>query len=174
MAVTARNATTARRDDVNMMTRTIHSVLAAVLLTAGACTLPAFGATKRWAVAVFPSGAEFSIEVAVTDAERARGYMYREKVEPNQGMLFLFDQPGRHSFWMKNCRVALDIIWLDASYRVVHIEHDQPPCPAQGDCPSIVPMQAGSYVLEVAAGIAGRHELKIGDQLVILAEPALR
>ena len=128
----------------------------------------------RWAVAVFPSGAEFSLEIAESDAERARGYMFREKVGPTEGMLFLFESPGRHSFWMKNCRVDLDLIWLDAAFRVVHIERDVPPCPAEGECPSIVPFQRGSYVLEVAGGVSAKHELKVGDELVILAEPALR
>ena len=125
----------------------------------------------EWAIAVFPSGAEFNLEIAVTPEARARGYMFREEVGPTEGMLFLMGQPGRHGFWMKNCKVALDLIWLSADLEVVHIAHDQQPCPENGECPMIAPLKAGSYVLEVAGGTASREGLSPGDHLVILSEP---
>jgi uncharacterized membrane protein (UPF0127 family) len=122
-------------------------------------------------VAVFPSSAEFVLEIAADDATRARGYMFRESVGPNEGMLFLFGESDHHAIWMKNCKVSLDIIWLDTDFRVVEIAHEQRPCPKQGPCPSYIPMRSASYVLEVAGGVAKREGLEAGDRLVLLEEP---
>lgn len=127
----------------------------------------------EWAVAVFPSGAQFNLEIADTPEARVRGYMFRERVGPGQGMLFVFDRPERRGFWMKNCKVSLDIIWLDRALRVVDIAHDRPPCPAQGECATVQPMRAAAYVLEVAGGTARREGLQGGQQVVILSDPEL-
>lgn len=128
-------------------------------------------ADPRWRLAVFPSGASVTLEIAADPAAHARGYMFRERVGAGEGMLFIFDAPDLHPFWMKNCKVGLDIIWLDAQFNVVDIAHDRKPCPELGDCPSVVPMRAAQYVLEVAAGTARREGLERGDALVMLAEP---
>jgi uncharacterized membrane protein (UPF0127 family) len=130
-------------------------------------------AAPRWAVAVFPSGEEFSLEVAADADARAYGYMFRDTIAPNEGMLFVFDRPGPYTFWMKNCKVALDIVWLDEDLRVVDIAHDRQPCPEDGECPSVGPMKVARYVIEVAAGTARREGLERGDRVTILSEPAL-
>ena len=143
----------------------LASVVVALL---AACTV---AGTTEWKVAVFPSGAEFSLEIAADDAARMRGYMFRDRVGPHEGMLFLFDEPGHHAIWMKNCKVSLDIIWLDAAFRVVEIAHDLQPCPEQGPCPSSIPMRSASYVLEVAGGTARREGLEPENVIVLLEEP---
>ncbi len=127
----------------------------------------------EWAVAVFPSGAEFALEIAATDRERQLGYMFREEVPAHEGMLFLFGATERHGIWMKNCRVALDIIWLDEDFRVVEIVVGAQPCPADGPCPSMQPMRASRYVLEIAAGRAAEEKLVRGDLVIIHSEPPL-
>ena len=127
----------------------------------------------EWAVAVFPSGAEFSLEIAADAQSRRLGYMYREQVGASEGMLFLFDSTGRHGMWMKNCKVALDIVWLDERLRVVDIARRLPPCPEQGECRPRVPLGAARYVLEVAGGTTEREGLQRGDVLVILSDPEL-
>lgn len=132
------------------------------------------GPAPRSAVAVLPSGHEFTLEVAADDTSRARGYMGREVVGPREGMLFIFEAADRHSFWMKDCKAALDMVWLDAGLRVVWIAKKQLPCPAQGECPSIVPQAAARYVLEFAAGTASAESLAAGDTVVILADPPIR
>jgi uncharacterized membrane protein (UPF0127 family) len=126
------------------------------------------GGSTKWAVARFPGGAEFGLEIAADDATRARGYMEREHVGPQEGMLFLFERDAPHGMWMKHCRVALDMIWLDKDFRVVDIAYDRQPCPERGACPSILPLRAARYVLEVAAGTARREGLQRGDRVVIL------
>src|SRR5262245_30614176 len=141
-------------------------------LTAGIA--PAQPSPPRWAVGVLPSGHEFALEVAADDAARGRGYMGRESVGRRDGMLFVFETSDRHSFWMKNCKVALDMVWLDAGQRVVWIEADRKPCPVDGDCPSIVPGAPARYAVEFAAGTVAAESLKVGDALVVLANPPLR
>lgn len=131
-------------------------------------------AAPSWAVAVLPSGAEFSLEVRADDAGRALGYMYREEVGPREGMLFVFPESGRHGFWMKNCRVSLDIVWLDESLRVVDVAERLPPCPADGPCPSTEPLHPARYVLEFAAGTVGSQKLRAGDTVALLADPPIR
>jgi uncharacterized membrane protein (UPF0127 family) len=128
----------------------------------------------RWAVAVLPSGHEFALEVAADDLARQRGYMGREKIGPREGMIFVFDDTGRHSFWMKDCKVALDMVWLDASLRVVWVAPDRTPCPASGDCPSIAPPIPARYVLEFAAGTVAAESLRAGESVVVLSDPPLR
>jgi uncharacterized membrane protein (UPF0127 family) len=127
-----------------------------------------------WAVAVLPSGHEYSLEIAADAASRERGYMGRERVGPREGMLFIFDADAPHAFWMKNCKVALDMVWLDRSRRVVWVAADQKPCPEAGECPTIAPPAPARYVLELAAGTAAREKLRAGDDVVILGEPRAR
>lgn len=144
----------------------------ALLLCAGA----AFGAggASRWAVAISPSGHEFSLEVAADPETRARGYMFREHVGPREGMLFVFEDSDRHSFWMKNCKVRLDIVWLDEAFRIVHIARDLPPCPPNGPCPSVGPPGPARYVVEFASGTARAEGLKVGDVIAVLSDPPLK
>src|SRR6266850_8102395 len=97
--------------------------------------------------AIFPDGHAFRLEIARTPEQKARGYMYRDKVGRREGMLFLFPDSDFHSFWMKNCRIPLDIVWLDEEHRVVYIEPMAPPCRAD-PCPGYVPMRKAHYVLE--------------------------
>ena len=85
-----------------------------------------FGAVRS--VAVLPSGEEFSLELAIDPEKRALGYMFREVVGPNEGMLFIFETVDRHGIWMKNCKVPLDLIWLDDRLRVLEVAPDQQPC----------------------------------------------
>jgi uncharacterized membrane protein (UPF0127 family) len=111
-----------------------------------------------------PDGRSVTAELAMTPDERARGLMFREKVFPGQGMLFVFDEEGTYAFWMKNTLVPLDILWLDRNRRIVHIRSDVPPCQAD-PCPSYGPERPALYVLELAAGGAKLYNLKLFDRL---------
>ena len=153
---------------MNGRSRLLWSVLLVGATVVGAAPAP------RWAVAVLPSGHEFALEVAADDVSRQRGYMGREKIGPREGMIFVFNDDDRHSFWMKDCKVALDMVWLDVGGRVVWTEVNRPPCPASGACPSIVPLAPSRYVLEFAAGTVAAESLKRGDAVVVLSDPPLR
>ena len=102
-------------------------------------------------------------ELAYTDANRGRGLMFREKLAPGSGMLFLFPSLEVHGFWMKNTLIPLDILWLNERKEVVYTVTAQP-CKKE-PCESITPLQKALYVLEVNAGFAKKHGIDIGTQL---------
>ena len=93
----------------------------------------------------------FQVEIARTQEEHERGLQFRSFLEENQGMLFIFPERGRHSFWMKDTLIPLDMIWLDESQRVVYILEDVPVC-SKDPCPVYTPPREAKYVLEVNAG----------------------
>lgn len=152
------------------MRRVLAAFVTVLAIAPGAVAAPA----PRWAVAVLPSGHEFTLEVAADDASRARGYMGRERIGPHEGMIFIFESDGRHAFWMKDCKTSIDMVWLDANLRVVWIAKSQPPCPATGDCPTVAPPEPARYVLEFAGGTAASEGLSAGNSIVVLSEPPLR
>jgi uncharacterized membrane protein (UPF0127 family) len=110
----------------------------------------------------------FSVEVAATAEERSIGLMDRESMAADNGMLFVFDEEDRYSFWMKNTLIPLDIIWISDDMRIVHIIMDAQPCPEDGPCASIDPPADAKYVLEVNSGKS--HGLNIGDSVTINAD----
>lgn len=127
-------------------------------------TSPGKGADARGEV-LLPSGRLLQVEIADTPERRARGYMFRERISDREGMLFLMGELDFHPIWMKNCKVGLDILWLDEGWRVVHIERKVPPC-LKDPCPSYVPIQASMYVLELKEGLSEREGMKLGDWII--------
>jgi uncharacterized protein len=113
-----------------------------------------------------PNGATIQAEIADTTEKRAKGLMYRDSLPKDRGMLFTFAEPQLWTFWMKNTRISLDIIWMDGKKRIVHIERNVPTCPRTDDgCPQYQPNDNAVYVLEVAAGIADTLKLQRGSVL---------
>ena len=82
-------------------------------------------------------------------------------------MLLVFPGSGFRSIWMKNVRFPLDLLWLDSSGRVVHVEENVPPCPEE-PCPSYQPMRTASAVLELNGGDVSRLKIGFGDQLMVI------
>jgi len=113
---------------------------------------------------ILPDKSPIIVEVASDDATREQGLMYRDHLADDRGMIFLFTQAGEYPFWMKNTLIPLDMIWMDADHRIVHIAHDVPPCKAD-PCPNYPPNAKASSVLELAAGVAAKHHLANGDVL---------
>jgi uncharacterized protein len=113
---------------------------------------------------IFPDGFVVSVEIAADNEMRAQGLMFRDHIDPGKGMLFVFPQDDVMSFWMKNTRIPLDMIWIDSGRRVVGIKENVPPCKV-ADCPSYGPGVVARYVLEVGGGEAAKHQLKVGDPL---------
>lgn len=113
---------------------------------------------------VFPDGTAIAVEIAADDPTREQGLMFRDQLAPNRGMVFFFPQSGNYPFWMKNTLIPLDMVWIDDQKRITHIAHNVPPCKAD-PCPSYDPGAFARYVLEVAAGVAGRHGLANGQTL---------
>ena len=122
---------------------------------------PAATAASAGPRVVLPSGAVFLVELAVTDAERAQGLMFRESLAEGAGMLFLFDGTEIRPFWMKACHFPLDIIHLTKDGTVVDVLQNVPPCAAD-PCPTYPPAAASDTVLELNAGVAARSGLLRG------------
>ncbi len=108
-------------------------------------------------------GRAFSLEIAATREAQARGLSGRESLCDTCGMLFTFRLAAQQSFWMKDMRFPLDIIWLRDG-EVVAIEHTIP-----ADASAIFsPESSANQVLEVNAGAA--QSVIVGDVLIFSTE----
>ncbi|MEP2030008.1 MAG: DUF192 domain-containing protein [Paracoccaceae bacterium] len=107
--------------------------------------------------------ARFSVEIADTAEERARGLMFRESLPQSSGMLFIYEYPQPLSFWMKNTLIELDMIFLDASGIVKTIHHraqpgDLRPKPGEGDQIAVLEINGGlAEALGISEGSQMRH-----------------
>ena len=119
------------------------------LATAPAATAQIHGHTLR-------------LEYADTPAQQEKGLGGRDTLPAEQAMLFRFKEAAQQCFWMKDMRFSLDIIWLDAAKKVVHIEPDLSPATYPRDyCPA----EPAQYVLEANAGTTQAFHLKVGDSI---------
>jgi len=110
---------------------------------------------------VFFGNYSISVEIADNPEDRSQGLMFRESIPRNTGMLFVFEDEGIYSFWMKNVEFNLDMIWMDNSGEVVHIEENVPTC--SEICPSYTSPRRARYVLEVNAGYVNEINLLKGS-----------
>ncbi len=91
--------------------------------------------------------------------------MFRKSLSRKRGMLFVFDQENKYSFWMKNMNIVLDFIWISKDLRIVDIMTDIKPC--VDTCDNLIPKEKVQYVLEVNAGFIKKHKLNLGDQVFL-------
>lgn len=98
------------------------------------------------------------VEVARTEAEHAKGLMFRDALPENTGMWFVFGHPHRSSFWMKNTFIPLDIIFVGKDFRILSIFENAKPF----DLSAISSPVPYWYVLEVPAGFAKAKGLTVG------------
>lgn len=107
---------------------------------------------------------KLTVEIADTTSKWTLGLMYREFIADDFGMLFVSDYEDYRSFWMKNCKIHLDIIFLDSNKQVINIHHNVPPCEAD-PCPGYPSERPAQYVLELRANRAKELNLKPGDRI---------
>ncbi len=111
-------------------------------------------------------GRVFRVEVAELPEHQQRGLGGRRALAQDAGMLFVYPEREKHSFWMKDMFIPIDIIWLD-NQRVVHIEHRVPP-PRRGtdlgSLPTYSPPLPANFVLEIAAGLAEQLKIRVGQR----------
>ncbi len=119
---------------------------------------------KKFVKIFLPDDFSITAEVAISDEERQLGLMFREKLNPDQGMIFVFKDEDFHFIWMKNMKISIDILWLDKEKRIVHIERNVPPC-KKPPCASYSSKIPAMYVLEIKAGMADKSQLKLYDKL---------
>ena len=100
------------------------------------------------------------VEVVKSDEERSRGLMYREKLGKNDGMLFIFDDPGYHSMWMMNTYIPLSVAFLDRDGVILNIEDMEPRTTDSH-------MAAGPalFAVETNRGWFAERKIKPGDKV---------
>jgi uncharacterized membrane protein (UPF0127 family) len=147
--------------------RLLHAAAAAAVAVScapapGGAT-PQAGAAEPRVVVETAAGARHvvRVELARTDPERARGLMYRERLDDEAGMLFLFSEREDHGFWMKNTLIALDMIFIDEDGTIAGIVERAAPHSLQ-----LRSVGAPSrFVLEVNGGWSAAHGVKKGDRV---------
>jgi uncharacterized membrane protein (UPF0127 family) len=111
--------------------------------------------------------------LAISAEERTRGLSGTEKLEPNEGMLFVYNNRSRHAFWMRGMLFPLDMLWIDTDH-VADLKTDlpnPPPGASEANLPIYSPNADANYVLEVNAGWAATNNITIGAPVrVILPE----
>ena len=103
----------------------------------------------------------FAVDLADEPAERAKGLMFRERLDPAAGMLFVYESPRRAQFWMKNTLIPLDMIFADATGTVTRVHANAVP----GDLNPVDGGAGVAFVLEINGGLAGRLGIVAGAQL---------
>ena len=106
-------------------------------------------------------------EVEDTDASREQGLSGRTSLADGTGMLFVFDTPGKYGFWMKDMNFSIDMLFVDASGTIVTIAPNASPAGYHLDPPQVFyPASDVQYVLEVPAGFAAAHNVKVGQKML--------
>ena len=143
---------------------------APLLLLATLC-LPACasGSGTPW---VEVKGKRFLVEVADDDAERSRGLMFRDSLAADHGMLFVHERDEPQAYWMKNTKIALDILYFDSARKLVSVQKRVPPCSGGDRCPPYPSEGSVRYVLELNAGAADAMGLAKGDAITFSADIA--
>jgi uncharacterized membrane protein (UPF0127 family) len=115
-----------------------------------------------------PSGQEIQLRVANTNKTRELGLSYFKSLPQDQGMLFLFDNPGIYPFWMKGMNFPLDIIWLKrgqgGDYRVVYVAKNVLPSSYPD---SVNPKIEADAVLEINSNLSTVYNLDLEKKLWI-------
>ncbi len=148
---------------VSRLAARLRAPLAALALAAASCAF----AQSALPVTTLKVGAHaLRVEVVSTQEQRSRGLMYREKLAKNDGMLFIFDEPGYHAMWMMNTLIPLSVAFLDAEGRILNIEDMEPKTldshAAQGPA---------RYAVETNKGWFGEKKIKAGDRFTGLPRP---
>lgn len=111
------------------------------------------------------NGHAFSLFLAKTSEEQEIGLAKYNKIEQNQGMLFLFAKADNYSFWMKNMKFPIDIIFIENN-EVVYI-FPNVPVSTNDNLPVYTTKTKANKVLEINAGLAKKYGIKIGTEVRI-------
>src|ERR1700685_3779612 len=74
-----------------------------------------------------PNGQQIRAEAEIDPTDMQKGMMFRDSLPRGRGMLFIHDKPGLYPYWMYQVRIPLDMLWMDASHRIVEVAADTPP-----------------------------------------------
>jgi len=112
------------------------------------------------------AGHALRVEVAATIGQRMKGLMFREKLGANDGMLFVFDEPGYHAMWMKNTPLPLSVAFVDGAGAILNILDMEPHTLDQHAAagPAV-------YAIETNKGWFAQRRIKAGDRVTGLPKP---
>jgi len=127
--------------------------------------LLSYAKDKDSSVKININGKIYHFEVAKTPEEKAKGLMFRENLDENNGMLFIFDQSQFRRFYMKNTSIPLDIAFIDSELKIIDIQEMEP----LNEKPILSKFKA-QYALEVNRGFFVKAEIKLGDEIVFISE----
>jgi len=113
-------------------------------------------------VTLIIAGQKIYADVADTPSLRSKGLSGKKVLDTNNGMIFVFDEPGLYSFWMKDMLFSIDIIWFNENREVIDVWENAHPFSYPK---SYAPEQMAKYVLEVSAGFSENFGIKNGDKL---------
>lgn len=112
------------------------------------------------------------VEVARTPEQLSQGLMFRTKMAPNEGMLFIFPDQDIRSFWMKNTFLALSIGFFDKQKILVDIQDMQPvKSEMESSPPSYQSRKPAQYALEMNQGWFKKNSINIGDHFEFVTVP---
>lgn len=112
------------------------------------------------------NGRNIKVEVVDTENDRRAGLSGRVSLPRDAGMLFVFPERGKYTFWMKDMHFPLDFIWIDGG-SVVDISPNVPVFDDNGAISTLSPSQPVDMVLEISAGVAEDLGVKIGDKVTL-------
>lgn len=118
-------------------------------------------ATEPLAIVAKNGRHAFQVEVMRTDAQRAKGLMYRRSMPADHGMLFDFERPAPATMWMKNTYLSLDMVFIRSDGSIARIAADTEPLSTKV-ISSGEPILA---VLELNAGTAAKLGIRAGDRV---------
>jgi uncharacterized membrane protein (UPF0127 family) len=146
--------------------RRIFVFLAILFVASSACAqqrtdaFAKFGAGKL-AIESAKGKHAFNIEIARTPDQQRQGLMWRQKLAPDAGMLFIYDMEMPVSMWMSNTLIPLDMLFIAGDGKIVHIAQRTVPKSEE----IISPGRPVQYVLELNGGTASRLGIKPGDKV---------
>lgn len=104
---------------------------------------------------------DFDIEIADTEYEIQTGLMYRDSMKKKQGMLFVFETEAPRSFYMKNTKIPLDLIFIDKNHLIVSFQKNAKPF----DETSLPSHKPAKYVLEINTHLVDKWGITVGDSI---------
>jgi uncharacterized protein len=105
-----------------------------------------------------------NLAVADTAAEREQGLSGQPTLAQRHGLLFVFDDASQWGIWMKDMKFAIDILWLDDQWKVIHIEENVAPETYPQVFSPTIPVR---YVVELPAGTVDQEEITIGRTIEV-------
>ena len=148
-----------------MKQRTVLIIFGLIVITTIGLRLKTFFVQEHSTAVV--KDQTLKVEIVADERSRARGLSGRLELASDEAMVFLFDKPDFHNFWMKDMFFPIDIIWINNGQIVDIIENVPAPAFGEVKLPLYSPKEPITIVLEVNAGWSKKHNIQIGDSFLL-------